>query len=397
MSYTCRGFRFFGGRIGIKKKSKKFDFGLIHCPGGANAAALFTKNRVVAAPVKLSRTAIKKSKGRVTALAVNSGNANACTGKQGDDTAAFVQTALADALETKGQEVLVASTGVIGLPLETTPFEEHLPASIKGLSAGKFEDFAKAILTTDKRSKIARRRIELGGARITILACTKGAGMIAPNMATTLSYVCTDADLPPKVLDESLRVATNATFNALTIDGDTSTNDMVLLMASGKARNRSQGVRAQQQFTKALKEVMEDLALQLMHDGEGVHHVVRVVVDKAPSDSTALAVAKTIANSPLVKTAIAGADPNWGRVLAAAGRAGVAINPDSLDLYVDDVQLSRKGQGIVTEEIEAQAQKVMKKRDYTLRLSLNEGKAKAHFWTCDLSKKYVEINADYRS
>ena len=396
MSYTCRGFRFYGGRIGIKK-ANKLDLGLIACAEPANAAALFTRNRVVAAPVKLSKQTIKKAEGKVRAIVVNSGNANACTGPDGDAAAKHVQKITAEALETETGEILVASTGVIGVQMPTEKFDKGIDKAASSLSAKSFEDFATSILTTDKRTKIARRRLEIGGARVTLLGCTKGAGMIAPNMATTLSFVLTDAALPVDFLETALREASDQTFNRLTIDGDTSTNDMMLIMASGKARNRSPGASARSTFSKALRDLLEDLALKLMKDGEGVHHVVRVEVENAANEKAATQVARTIANSPLVKTAIAGSDPNWGRILAAAGRAGIPLNPQEMDLWVGNVQLAKAGGGIMTEKSEKKAISVMNQPEYTLRLSLNAGDAKAHFLTCDLSKEYVEINADYRT
>jgi glutamate N-acetyltransferase/amino-acid N-acetyltransferase len=265
------------------------------------------------------------------------------------------------------------------------------------LMRNAFTAFSDGILTTDRGRKVASRSVKLGGQRVNLLGCTKGAGMIAPNMATTLSFVVTDANIGAAALRESLADATRATYNAIIVDGDMSTNDMVLVMASGAAGNASARGRDARAFTDALTELLDDLAHQLMRDGEGVHHVVTVRVKGARSQRDAQRVARSIATSPLVKTAIAGGDPNWGRILCAAGYAGAPIAPDKLELHIGDVAVVRAGQAIDDSNREARAAAAMKAAEYDLVLNLHQGRAEARYLACDLSHEYVSINADYRS
>jgi glutamate N-acetyltransferase/amino-acid N-acetyltransferase len=378
-----RGFRFAGVKAGIKKK-EGFDLGLIVARAPAAAAAVFTQNRVAAAPVLVSKKHLKKSKGFIRGVVVNSGNANACTGKKGLDDARQMTEVAAEALGAKPQELLVSSTGVIGHRLPMEMVEPGIRAAVKRLAPSRFEDFAKAILTTDRSMKIAWRSQLLG--------CTKGAGMIAPNMATTLTFVVTDAPFSPKELDRALRQACDDTYNAITVDGDTSTNDMILLMSSGAGPAMDK-----KRFTRELTALLDRLALKLMREGEGVHHVVTLRVIGASSTSDAKRVAKTIANSPLVKTAIAGQDPNWGRVLAAAGRSGVDLDPARLELKIGDVLVAKQGSALASRSWEKKAHQVMSRPAYELVLDLRQGRKEAHVRFCDLSHEYVSINADYRS
>jgi glutamate N-acetyltransferase/amino-acid N-acetyltransferase len=293
--------------------------------------------------------------------------------------------------------IAVASTGVIGVPLPIDQVETGISRAAAQLSATGFEDFAAAILTTDRGPKVARRQLKLGGTRVNLIGCTKGAGMIAPDMATTLTFVVTDAAFSPTELRAALGYGCAESFNAITVDGDTSTNDMILLLANGAARPRPVGGRGREQFNAALRGLLAELARSLIREGEGVHHVVTVRVQGARSPASARAVARTIANSPLVKTAIAGQDPNWGRVLAAAGRAGVPIAPARLDLWFGGVAVAVGGRGIMSAGVERRARAVMARPEYELRLSLGAGKAEASYLACDLSHEYVSINADYRS
>jgi glutamate N-acetyltransferase/amino-acid N-acetyltransferase len=385
-----RGFRFAGVEAGIKSKGG-LDVALMEADRPCPAAALFTRNRVAAAPVLLSRAVLRRSRGLVRAVAVNSGNANALTGPRGRDDARRMAAVTADALGAGTGHVLVASTGVIGVPLPIERVERGLGRAAAALSPGGFDDFARGILTTDRAVKIAER--EVRGARL--VGCTKGAGMIAPNMATTLSFVATDAAGPaagPGSLSRLVARACEHSFNAMSVDGDTSTNDMLLVMAS--RRGPTVGAAG---LAEALGDLLDDLARQLMRGGEGVHHVVTVEVCGARTERAARAVAATIARSPLVKTAIAGADPNWGRILAAAGNAGVPLRAEHLGLDLDDVVVVRGGMAVDEPDREARARAVMQRAEYAIRLDLGQGRARAHHLACDLSHDYVTINADYRT
>lgn len=385
-----RGFRFAGVAAGIKS-SGGLDVGLMEADRPCPAAALFTRNRLPAAPVVLSRAALSRSRGMVRAVAVNSGNANALTGERGRADARRMAAAGAAALGADPGQLLVASTGVIGVPLPIDEVERGIAAAGAALRPDGFADFATAILTTDRAAKTAER--EVRGARL--IGCTKGAGMIAPNMATTLSFVATDASGPataPGALARLVAGACAHSFNAMTVDGDTSTNDMLLVMAS--RRGPAVGATA---LGEALGDLLDDLARQLMRGGEGVHHVVTVEVRGARTERAARAVAERIARSPLVKTAIAGADPNWGRILAAAGNAGVALQPTRLGLDLDEVAVVRGGVAVDQADRDGRARAVMQRAEYTIALDLGQGRARAHHLACDLSHDYVTINADYRT
>ncbi len=388
------GFRFAGVAAGIKKKGGK-DVGLIAADAPVAAAAVFTGNRVKAAPVLLSAAHLKASRGRLRGVVVNSGNANACTGAAGAADARTMAAAAAAAIGGKPGEQLVASTGVIGQPLPIDRVQAGVAAAGAALSADGFADFADAILTTDRGPKVASRTVKLGRARVTLVGCTKGAGMIAPNMATTLSFVCTDAAIAPALLARATRAAVGPTYNSLIVDGDTSTNDTLAVLASGAAGPALAG-RAVAGFTAALTELLADLATQLIKDGEGVHHVVTIDVRGAASERAAAAVARRIATSPLVKTAIAGGDPNWGRVLCAIGNAGVPIDPTRLGLRIGAVEVVKRG-AVAPGYDEAAAAAVMQTPAYTITADLGGGKARARVLACDLSHEYVSINADYRS
>ncbi|MBP6628288.1 MAG: bifunctional glutamate N-acetyltransferase/amino-acid acetyltransferase ArgJ [Kofleriaceae bacterium] len=394
---SCPGFRFAGIRAGIKSKDG-LDLGLIACDAadGASAAAVFTRNRVAAAPVLLSRQVIRAGR-KVRGVVVNSGNANACTGPTGLADARAMQAAAARALGVRPGEILVASTGVIGKPLPMPEVSAGITLAAADLSPTGFARFAEAIMTTDRRPKTARREVTLGGRTATLLGTTKGAGMIAPNMATTLTFVTADVALPTPTLRRAVALAVAPTFNALAVDGDTSTNDtLAVLCAPAEPRTRMLGVRDARAFTAALTDLLGDLARQLMTDGEGVHHVVTVEVTGAPSAAAAHKVAHRIATSPLVKTAIAGGDPNWGRVLCAVGNAGVAVRPERLALWLDAVEVARAGRAAPGFD-EAAAAAVMAQPSYRLRVDLGLGRASTRFLACDLSHRYVEINADYRT
>jgi glutamate N-acetyltransferase / amino-acid N-acetyltransferase len=392
----CPGFRFSAARAGIKERGA-LDLGLIASDRPASAAAVFTQNRVQAAPVRVSRAALERTGGVAQALIVNSGNANACTGARGMRDARRMVEGAARALELPADRVQVASTGVIGVPLPIEAIEARLAPMAAELDADGFAAFAEAILTTDRGPKIASRSVDFGGKPLTLLGCTKGAGMIAPNMATTLTFIVTDAALPQATLAEATRAAADATYNSITIDGDTSTNDTLLVLAGGAAGNDPLAPGLGEAFAPALEALCEELARALMADGEGVSHVVDVRVRGARSEADARRIAQSIARSSLVKTAIAGGDPNWGRVICAAGNAGVDLDPDALELFIGEVPLVRAGVAVADDGADARAEAVMKRPAYTITLDLHAGGEAAFALACDLSHEYVTINADYRT
>lgn len=397
MAWTCAGFRFGAVSAGIKKKSGTKDVAVLASDRDATAAAVFTQNKVKAAPVRVSAAALRKSGGVARAVVVNSGNANACTGRQGMADAREMALRVARGLQVGRDQVLVSSTGVIGVPLPMDKVAAGIDATLAALSPRGFDGFADGILTTDKRAKKARRSLSVGGRKLTLLGCTKGAGMIAPNMATTLTFVTSDARIGQAALHEALVRATDSTFNAMTVDGDTSTNDMILVMANGAAGGPALRGKTARAFGDALEELLAELAHALMRDGEGVHHVVTVKVVGARTEAAARKVAKEIAGSSLVKTAIAGGDPNWGRFLAAAGNAGVPLSPERLRLSMDGVVIADAGVGIGGAALEKRVAAVMKQPAYEVVLDLGAGKAQAQYLACDLSHEYVTINADYRT
>lgn len=391
------GFTFAATHCGIRKK--RSDLGIIVADGAVAAAGVFTKNRVKAAPVVLSQRHLDVSKGRARAVVVNSGNANCATGPGGTAAARATAVALARELGCSPREILVCSTGVIGVPLAADRIVGALPMLTRSREAKTraFDDFAQAILTTDTRVKQAHASCRIAGKTVRVLGCAKGAGMIHPQMATMLAFIVTDASTGPGVLGRVLRRVVERTFNAITVDGDTSTNDTVLLLASGASGGTPlwPGSGDEQRFTQALEKVCKDLALQIIADGEGAGHLVRVEVRGAPSDAGARRVAETIATSPLVKTALAGADPNWGRILAAAGRSGVIFNPARTRVWLADRLLCRRGEPVPFDE--ADLHRRLQEREIKLAIDLGSGRGKARMWTCDLTAEYVRINASYRT
>lgn len=389
----CKGFRAAGIACGLKKNGEK-DLGLIFADTEATVAGVFTRNLVQAAPVVLNRERIKA--GTCRALIVNSGNANCCTGKTGMEDALTMAKAAADNLGIPEETVLVASTGVIGIRLPVARIETATPALRDALDPEGFQDLARAIMTTDLVPKVVFRDGEIDGLPFRILGVAKGSGMIRPDMATMLCFVCTDAEVPGYVLQACLNEANSRSFNVITVDGDTSTNDTVLLMASGSGDVRIDGSHDRKPFQDLLNEVLLDLAKAIVRDGEGATKLIEIQVKGAATDIDAKKVADAIANSNLVKTAFFGEDANWGRIFGAAGRAGVVLDPESLDLFFDDVQMARAGQGC-GEEAEARATEVLRKKEFRVTLDLNGGNGAATVWTCDFSLDYVRINADYRS
>jgi glutamate N-acetyltransferase/amino-acid N-acetyltransferase len=378
---------------GIKKDGKK-DLGMICSKVPACAAGLFTSNKIQAAPVLLGKERIKS--GRCQAIVANSGNANACTGKRGIEDAEAVARAAATTLGISEELVLVASTGVIGLHLDVDSIEAAMPAVVGSLHAAGLNDVAEAIMTTDTFPKTVSKQSHVGEKAFTIAAIAKGAGMIHPNMATMLCFVCTDIDADADLLKQALNDAAQESFNAITVDGDTSTNDMVLVLANGLSGLHIREASIATAFQSALNEVLFTLALQIVKDGEGATKQVAVCIKGASDDRDARQVAYTIANSPLVKTALFGEDANWGRIMAAVGRAGVPVNPETIDISFDNVCVVKDGRGC-GKEAEADAAAVLKTDRFTITVSLKMGSGGATVHTCDLSTDYVRINADYRS
>jgi glutamate N-acetyltransferase/amino-acid N-acetyltransferase len=386
-----KGFLASGVRAGIRKKRP--DLGMIVAPDGANAAAVFTKNRFQAAPVVLSRAALKKSGGRVKAVVVNAGCANAVTGREGNDAAKRVRTRAAELLSCTDDEIFLASTGVIGVVLPDKKVRDFLPDAIARLSNGGVEALSHAILTTDVGPKVAQATFTLGGKRGRVVGVAKGAGMIHPNMATMLAFVTTDADLAPDVLQRTLKTAVDLSFNAISVDGDTSTNDTVLVMASGKLGNDPRADAAD--FQRALSDVCRELAWLIVRDGEGATRVMEVLVRGARTERDAKLAAHAVATSPLVKTALHGGDPNWGRILAAVGRSGARFSVKRVSLAAGPVTLVVNGN--LAPYREKDAARVFARERVPLVIDLGGGTATAVVLSSDLGHDYVSLNADYRS
>ena len=353
----------------------------------ASSSAVFTQNRVVAAPVEVARKNLRTSRGRIRALLVNAGNAN-CATKTGGRVALECVRETAKALGVKPQEVLPASTGVIGVEMDARLIVAALPALVAGLDEARFEDAALAIMTTDTRPKTAFDEIK--DARIA--GMTKGAGMIHPRMATTLGFVMTDAAVSPALLRAALKRAIERSYNRISVDGDTSTNDTVVILANGAS-----GVKPPAQaFEEALTGVLESLARQIAADGEGARKLITIQVEGTATDRAAEQIARAMANSPLVKTAIAGSDPNWGRILSAAGTAGVAFDPKRASIHLQGVPVCRGG--VATNFSEDALKKKLGERECEIRLTIQgRGRGRAVFWTCDLTEEYIRINASYRT
>jgi len=392
------GFRFAATACGLKKTGA-LDLAIFSSDLPASAAAVFTQNLVVAPPVVVSRQHLRVSKGRMRAVVVNAGNANCATGPAGFAAAQRTVAETAKRLGCKPEEVFVCSTGVIGVPLLVDKVLRAIPllARHRRSSARSFAELSLAICTTDTRPKTAAASFKMAGKRINIVGCAKGAGMIHPNMATTLAFVTTDAAIAPALLQKTLRDITTRTFNSITIDGDSSTNDTLLVLANGAAGAPSikAGTAAHRAFTAALEEVCHSLALQIVADGEGAQRVIEIEVRGAKTEAAARKIAGTIATSPLVKTAFAGGDPNWGRVFAAAGRAGVPFDPARVDITMAGIPVLRRGQPLDFNE-RAASNRLLAKH-VPIIMNLHAGPAVARYWTCDFTAEYVRINASYRT
>jgi glutamate N-acetyltransferase / amino-acid N-acetyltransferase len=392
------GFRFAAIACGLKKTGA-LDLALFSSDVPATAAAVFTQNLVVAAPVLISKQHLRVSKGRMRAVIVNAGNANCATGAAGDAAAQRTVFETAKRLGCQTEEVLVCSTGVIGVPLAVEKILRALPMLSRNrrASARSFAELSLAICTTDTRPKTASTAFRMGGKRIHLVGCAKGAGMIHPNMATTLAFVATDAAIAPSLLQKTLQDVTSRTFNAISVDGDTSTNDTLLVLANGGAGapRIKKGSGAHRAFTAALEEVCQSLALQIVADGEGAQRVIEIDVRGAKNENAARRIAETIATSPLVKTAFAGGDPNWGRVFAAAGRSGVMFDPSRVDITMAGIPVLRRGQPLDFNE-RAASNRLLADHVHIV-MHLHAGTAAARYWTCDFTAEYVRINASYRT
>jgi len=392
-----QGFKFAGIHAGIKKNGLR-DLGLIFCDKPAAAAAMFTKNRVMAAPVILGKETIQK--GVCQAVLVNSGNANCFTGSQGLLDARATAALVAKEFDISEELVMVSSTGVIGAPLPMDRFESGIPRLKEKIGTSNLEDFAKAILTTDTCQKIVREKGRIdtpqGPKTFSVTGIAKGSGMIRPDMATMLAYVLTDADLTAADLHRALVAANERSFNRITVDGDTSTNDTLLCLASGCGDACIRDDAGLKVFQDLLEKVCFQLGKMIVKDGEGATKVIQITVRGGKTQADAFKAAEAIAHSNLVKTAIYGEDPNWGRITAAAGRSGALVDPDKMDLYFEKIPLVLKGCWL-GQAAEKQAAQIMRAPEINIVLDLNLGDKTDGFLFCDFSENYVKINADYRS
>ena len=384
---------------GIKYKGRT-DVLLIVFDRPTAVAGVFTRSKCPSAAVDYCRTSLEG--GTARAVVVNSGNANAFTGKKGRELAKLIAAAAAKAVDCKPHHIFLASTGVIGEPLDAGKFSHLLTDMTKNAVAGRWQDAASAIMTTDTFPKVATETVLLGRVPVTINGIAKGAGMIAPDMATMLSFVATDAPIAADVLQKLLAKSVGKSFNSVTVDSDTSTSDTLLLFATGSAAERGAAPvtklkdKRLKPFAKALDRVLKDLALQVVRDGEGARKMLEISVTGATSARSAKRIALSIANSPLVKTAAAGEDANWGRIVMAVGKAGEPADRDRLAIWFGDIRVAREGERDPDYSEEATSA-YMKNDDIKIRVDIGLGKGKATVWTCDLTKEYVAINGDYRS
>jgi len=396
---ALRGVRMATASAGIKYKNRT-DVLMMVFDKPAAVAGVFTRSKCPSAPVDFCRANLPG--GIARAVVVNSGNANAFTGVKGREATALTAKSAAAAVGCSESEIFLASTGVIGEPLDATKFSGVLDALYSDATGDFWFEAAKAIMTTDTYPKVATRTAEIGGVAVSINGIAKGAGMIAPDMATMLSFVVTDADIAPAALQAMLSAGVDPTFNSMTVDSDTSTSDTLMLFATGAAAEDGQ-VRVEtadaprlSSFRAALNDVLKDLALQVVRDGEGATKMLEITVTGAESDAAAKTIALSIANSPLVKTAAAGEDANWGRIVMAVGKSGEMADRDRLAIWFGDVRVAVNGERDAGYSEEA-ASNVMKKQDIPVKVEIGLGNGTATVWTCDLTKEYVAINGDYRS
>lgn len=394
-----RGFSAAAVASGIKKDGA-LDLALITSDRDSTAAAVFTKNQVAAAPVIIDRETLETNSHAIRGVVANAGNANACTGAPGLKNAREMQRMTAVRLDCRPEQILVLSTGVIGVQLPMKRIRTGIQSASTSLSPAGGRDAAQAIMTTDTVSKHSALRVKLASGDLILGGMAKGAGMIHPNLATMLAVLTTDAVVPLNTLQRLLRRAADASFNRISIDGDTSTNDTVLILANGASGVGVVDPAGEEVFAEALTHICIELAHMIVRDGEGATKFVEIQVGGCRSENEALLIARSIATSPLVKTAFAGSDPNWGRILAAAGRAGAAIDQHKLNLWVGsgratDLQLVAAGTPTDYEESDAAA--VFSQPEFTVRLDVNQGVASTTLWTSDLTHEYIRINASYRS
>jgi len=391
------GVRFAGAETGLKKKAGVFDLMLAELAPGTTAAGVLTRSLCPSAPVDWCRAILRH--GRARGLVVNSGNANAFTGASGDRTVVRTAEAAARLLGAKPREIFVASTGVIGNILSDDAIPQRLPALAAALSEAAWPDAARAIMTTDTFPKGAVRTARIGSAQVTIAGIAKGSGMIAPDMATMLSFVFTDAKIPAAVLQTVLKRGADRSFNSITVDSDTSTSDTLLLFATGRANHpevTAAGGSLLRDFRRAVEETLADLATQVVKDGEGASKFITIDVAGAVSARAARRIGLSIANSPLVKTAVAGEDANWGRIVMAVGKAGEKADRDRLSIAMGGVQITRNGK-LLRDYDEAPVAGHLKGRTIDIAVDIGIGRGRARVWTCDLTHDYIAINADYRS
>ncbi|MGB2705832.1 MAG: bifunctional glutamate N-acetyltransferase/amino-acid acetyltransferase ArgJ [Candidatus Omnitrophota bacterium] len=388
-----KGFLASGAHCGLKRFKK--DLALIYSKAGCKAVGVFTKNKVKAAPLAVSKAALKKG-APIRAIVINSGNANCCTGWYGVRDAKRMISAVCKNLRLKFSSVLVSSTGIIGKRLPIELIEEGMPKLAKRLSHKGLASAASAIMTTDRKMKVCVEKFKIGRKQVILSGFAKGAGMIHPNMATMLCFVMTDAKIDKGALKSALKKACDGSFNSITIEGDTSTNDMALLLANGLAGNKTikKGTKEYDTFSKALGRVTSKLAKDIIRDGEGATKFVTVYVESARTSGDAEKVARAIANSCLVKTSIHGENPNWGRIASAVGSSGVKdIKQNRFEIYLDGILVFRGGK--FTTPAREKFSRIYKRKNVEIAVNLNLGKKDAVIWTCDLSKRYVEINSHY--
>ena len=389
----CKGFQAAGIHCGLKKNGDR-DLGLIYSETPAAVAGVFTQNRIKAAPVLITQKRLET--GLANALIVNSGNANCCNGEAGHQDALNMAASAAGGLGLEEETVLVASTGVIGQKLPLEKIERAVPDLITSLNPDGFMDFARAIMTTDTVPKLEHRQGRIHNRTYNLIGMAKGSGMIAPDMATMLCFICTDLSIPQPLLKQLLVSEVDKTLNRICIDGDTSTNDTTLILANGQSDVSVDTMDQAGDFQTLLGQILNSLAKALVKDGEGATKCVDIIIKGAMSDRDARAIAHTIATSPLVKTALFGEDANWGRLIAAAGRARVPLDPNTIDIYFNQVQMTQKSMGCGP-EAEKLATRVLQEPAFSIVMDLNMGAGSASVLTCDFSLDYVKINADYRS
>ena len=382
------------------RRSGALDLAILVSKHDCAAAGMFTRNEVAAAPVILDKEILAAGSDRIRAVLANSGVANACTGPAGMEAARATQLSAGAGLGCEPEQVLVLSTGLIGAQLDVDKVGRGIHQISKHLSETGGSEAARAIMTTDTRPKETALRVPVAGGEVTIGGMAKGSGMIHPNMATMLAVLTTDASIAPSALEDTLKTAVEETFNRITVDGDTSTNDSVIVLANGASGVAIKDEQSLATFAEALQQVCLHLAMEIVRDGEGASRFVTLTVSGAADEAAALRVAKTIATSPLVKTAFAGGDANWGRILAAAGRAGVQIEQSNLALWLEDGadgELQLVERGTSAEYDVSRITAILKAPEFALRLDLGLGDSAATVWTCDLTHDYVTINADYRT